>query len=85
MPRKSQETKTIPPEIQQPAHADDPLMTLTECANFVGKSRQTIGRLCSDGFIKHKRKPGSPAVWLVRKSDLLKFLSCCDHPVAVGK
>ena len=68
-----------------PSHEDDPLMTMTECGAYVGKSRQTITRLCSEGWIKHMRKPGSINVWLVRKSDLLEFLSGCNQPVRSGQ
>lgn len=54
-----------------PSDADDPYMSLSEVARYVGKSPQTIVRWCADGLIEFVRVGPLPKI---RRSALAKFL-----------
>ena len=47
--------ETTTPQERPPSHQEDPLLTLSEVARYIGKSRPTIVRWCRDGLLKTER------------------------------
>ncbi len=63
-----------------PAHDDDPFMTLSEVAKYVGKHPATVGRWVADGLIE--TVPCGP-LRKIRRSALIRFLGGTALPQKV--
>lgn len=55
-----------------PSHEEDPLMSMSDVARYVGKSPPTITRWVADGLLKAVRVG---PLHKIRRSDLARFMS----------
>ena len=69
-------TKTKRPPVP-PTHEDDPILTLTEVAERLGKHRRTAGRWITEKMLPGVRMPSG--IIGVRESHVNKLLQVIEH------